>query len=171
MRRPRHQAYISCSSGCRRLVAAPSRDHYMVDVVSQNSGSGSRPEGLAGMLADTGQTSRTSLSEFGDQDYSRFASGVSLHAHTLYSRETLDDLPRYLAQIPLVGRVLERELRACADRAGSGLDFSKAWWRPPMTPRAVFESEVAQIEDRFSLSALVSVSDHDNIAAGLDLQQ
>jgi hypothetical protein len=44
------------------------------------------------------------------------------------------------------------------------------WWHPPVGPRAVFESEVNQIERRLGLSSLVSVTDHDDIAAGLELQ-
>jgi hypothetical protein len=49
-------------------------------------------------------------------------------------------------------------------------DFSRGWWHPPVSPRAVFDSESQQIERRFDLAALVSVTDHDDIRAGLDLQ-
>ena len=44
------------------------------------------------------------------------------------------------------------------------------WWHPPVSPRAVFESEAGQIEARLGLTPLVSVTDHDDIAAGLELQ-
>jgi hypothetical protein len=45
-----------------------------------------------------------------------------------------------------------------------------SWWHPPVGPRQVFESEVQQIEQRFGLSSIVSVTDHDDIAAGIELQ-
>src|SRR5262245_33027654 len=117
-------------------------------------------------------SNRASLAEFHDyRDFTGFSSAVSLHAHTLHSHEVLDDLPRYLSQIPVVGRLLNRELRASFARAGCALDFSRAWWRPPLTPRAVFDSEAMQIERRFDLAPLVSITDHDDISAGLDLQK
>jgi hypothetical protein len=34
----------------------------------------------------------------------------------------------------------------------------------------VFESEAAQIDGRFGLASMVSISDHDDIQAGIDLQ-
>ena len=78
----------------------------------------------------------------------------------------LADLPRYLVQIPFVGSRVERELRTeCA------IDFSKGWWHPPVTAREVFDSESAQIADRLQLSSIVSLSDHDDLRAGLDVQQ
>ena len=95
-----------------------------------------------------------------------FRSAVSLHAHTSYSREQLADLPRYLVQIPFVGSRVERELRTqCA------VDFSKGWWHPPVTAHEVFDAETAQITDRLNLSPLVSLTDHDDLRAGLDVQQ
>ena len=44
------------------------------------------------------------------------------------------------------------------------------WWHPPVSPRAVFESEAGQIEQPAGPAPLVSVTDHDDIAAGLELQ-
>ncbi len=94
-----------------------------------------------------------------------FRSAVSLHAHSSYSREQLADLPRYLMQIPFVGSRVERELRTeCA------VDFSKGWWHPPVSPCEVFDAEAAQIADRLELSPAVSLTDHDDLRAGLDVQ-
>ena len=45
-------------------------------------------------------------------DVSReFLSGVSLHAHTHHSRESLSHLPHYIAQIPVVGTLFDRDLQ------------------------------------------------------------
>lgn len=114
---------------------------------------------------------RTSLGGYSRQRRRRgFRSAVSLHAHTHHSREVLSDFPQYLRQIPLVNICFERAVSNHARRSGDTVDFANGWWRPPLSPRAVFESEHRQIEERFGLPALVSVTDHDDIAAGCDLQ-
>jgi hypothetical protein len=41
---------------------------------------------------------------------------------------------------------------------------------PPLSPREAFEVEQRQVEEKLGLRALVSLSDHDNIEAGLRLQ-
>jgi len=123
------------------------------------------------MINSTTRSSRASITEFTrDANLRAFASAVSLHAHTHYSRESLADVEVYLAQIPLVGPRFVRELQSCLDEEGCARDYSRVWWHPPVSPRMVFESEADQIEDRLALSPLVSVTDHDDIAAGLDLQ-
>lgn len=104
------------------------------------------------------------------RSWHRFRSAVSLHAHTHHSREVLSDLPRYIQQIPIVKGCFDRALKAYAEREGCAINFANGWWHPPVSPRAVFDSEAKQIEDRFSLAALVSVTDHDDITAGVELQ-
>lgn len=112
---------------------------------------------------------RTRLDEFTAVEHvGAFHAVASLHAHTHYSRESASDVPQYMIRIPLIGKSLERELRTCIEREGS--TFSRMWWHPPVTARAVFESECEQIERRFGLLPMVSVTDHDDIRAGLDLQ-
>ena len=107
---------------------------------------------------------RTTLRAYADNaDWTRFTTAVSLHAHTSHSREVMSDLPRYIAKIPFVAG---RFKRSSAD-----VDFSRGWWHPPIDSRGVFESEVAQIERRFGLSSIVSLTDHDDISAGLDVQR
>ena len=114
----------------------------------------------------------TSVREFaaiGDRSEAR--SVVSLHAHTHYSRESSADVPDYVAHIPILGKRLERELRLCVDCDGRPFDLSKGWWHPPVSARDVFESEAEQIEGRFGLAPFVSVTDHDDISAGVELQK
>jgi hypothetical protein len=122
-------------------------------------------------LSDRTLSRRTSLRAFVDGvSWSGYSAAVSLHAHTSYSREVLSDLPVYASRIPIVGALLERELDDCRARSAA-VDFTKGWWHPPVGPRAVFESEAAQIDRRFGLDSFVSVTDHDDIAAGLELQR
>jgi hypothetical protein len=114
---------------------------------------------------------RASVREYATgADWSGFQSAVSLHAHTHYSREVMADLPQYLSRIPIVAGLLEDELRV-RQESGRGVDFSKGWWHPPLSAPQVFRSEERQVEARFGLMALVSITDHDDIRAGFDLQQ
>jgi hypothetical protein len=123
-------------------------------------------------MASCGTTSsRASVRAYASgADWSAFNSGVSLHAHTHHSREVMADLPSYIARIPVVSTYFQREVRARLEREGQEVDFSKGWWHPPVSPRVVFESEAAQIESRFELAAVISVTDHDDITAGVELQ-
>ena len=108
---------------------------------------------------------RTTLRAYApDADWNGFSSAVSLHAHTWHSREVMSDLPNYIVKIPIVADWFRRT-------GASSLDFSKGYWRPPATPREVFDSETAQIDARFGLRSIVSITDHDDIAAGIELQE
>jgi hypothetical protein len=100
-----------------------------------------------------------------------YTTAVSLHAHTNRSRETMRDLPRYFNRIPIVARRLQRELRDYEQRNREPLDFARAFWRPPLFPEAVLQSEWSQIADSLGLKPVVSITDHDNIDASLELQR
>jgi hypothetical protein len=89
----------------------------------------------------------------------RFRSGVSLHSHTLHSEESLDILPRHLGRIP----ILRKTLDAC-------VDYTQAFWTPPLSPRQAYRLEEKQINRRFQLPGLVSLSDHDDLRAGTSLR-
>ncbi len=116
-------------------------------------------------------SARVGYYEFGDkQDWHPFKTVVSLHSHTHHSREVMVSLPQYFARIPIVASCFVRHQQMYADRTGDSLDFSKGWWHPPVSPRQVFESEVRQIEARFSLSPIISITDHDDVEAGIELQ-
>ena len=45
------------------------------------------------------------------------------------------------------------------------VDFARAYWTPPLTPKLAYETERDQIEDELGLKSLVSLTDHDNIEA------
>jgi len=99
-----------------------------------------------------------------------FTTAVSLHCHTDQSRESLDFVPHYASKIPLVSKFLVRELEQYAARNGEVIDFARAFWIPPLPPRAVLDSEVEQIERAMGLKALVSITDHDDIGASTQLK-
>jgi hypothetical protein len=97
-----------------------------------------------------------------------FRTGVCLHGHTLHSQEWLDFLPRYLHRLPGVSQMVRRYQRP--GRGGqAAIDFSRAYWTPPLTPASALRLERTQI-DNLGLAPLVSLTDHDGIEAGLSLQ-
>ena len=100
-----------------------------------------------------------------------FQSAISLHSHTHYSKENLRLLPHYATRLPVVGRLVQLRLKDYEERHGRPLDFKRAYWTPPASPCDVLASETSQIEESLGLAALVSITDHDSIEAGLFLQQ
>jgi hypothetical protein len=77
----------------------------------------------------------------------------------MHSQECLSFLPRYLHQVPALSRVVRR----------AAVDFSRAYWTPPLSPASAFQLERKQIEG-LELQPLVSLTDHDDIEAPLALQ-
>jgi len=101
---------------------------------------------------------------------SPFRTGVSLHSHTLHSRESLDSIHRATANTPwLSGAIRKQEAKYRAAK-GRDLDLKRAWWTPPLSPRQAWALERTQIENALGSDALVSITDHDNIDACLNLQ-
>ena len=91
-----------------------------------------------------------------------FRSGVCLHGHTMHSRECLNFLPRYSRHVPGIRQVVNYyERKQC-------VDFARAWWTPPLTPASALRLEREQIAD-LGLRPMVSLTDHDDIEAGLAL--
>jgi hypothetical protein len=95
---------------------------------------------------------------------------LSLHCHTHHSQEILDFIPQYAAKIPVVATLLQREMKRYETRVGKPLDFTRAWWTPPVSAHEVWEAETNQIEERLQLRGFVSITDHDDIEAGARLQ-
>jgi hypothetical protein len=88
--------------------------------------------------------------------------GVSLHGHTLHSQECLSFLPTYLHLVPGVSQIVSYYQRALS------IDFARAWWTPPLTPASALSLERGQIA-KLGLRPMVSLTDHDDIHAGLSL--
>jgi len=88
----------------------------------------------------------------------------------MHSKERLGRLPGYIAKFPIGGYIIERELGRLHLYQGWSFDFNKYYWTPPLSPREAYELESEVIEKQLGLSPLVSLSDHDNIEAGLHLR-
>lgn len=94
--------------------------------------------------------------------------GVSLHCHTQNSKEMLDFIPHYAEKLPIINFFWRRERKNYIEREGKGLDFSTAFWEPPMDSHDVFRIEQKQLNDA-GLEGLVSITDHDSIRSNLQV--
>ncbi len=100
-----------------------------------------------------------------------FRTAVSLHSHTCHSKESADFIPAYIDRIPGLNRVIASQLKRYKSRTGTAIDFRRIYWTPPVLPATVLASERSQIEQKLDLAPLVSITDHDTIAAPLALRQ
>jgi hypothetical protein len=97
-----------------------------------------------------------------------FGAAASLHGHTMHSKECLSFLPRYLHLIPGVSGVVRRYQRP-ASASRPAVDFSRAYWTPPLTPATALDVEHRQIAS-LGLRPMVSLTDHDDIDACTSLR-
>lgn len=96
--------------------------------------------------------------------------GVSLHCHTEHSKEMLDFVPHYAEKLPIIAYFWKKERDKYLEREGKGIDFSTAYWSPPMTAHDVYGIEQRQINEA-GLDAIVSLSDHDSIDGNLKVNE
>ena len=101
----------------------------------------------------------------------QFRTGVSLHSHTMHSQESLSFIPLYADRVPILGAELRRLAKRHEERYGRAPDYSRGYWTPPLPEREAYQLEKGSIEKQLDLAALVSLTDHDNIEAGLLLRQ
>src|SRR5579859_3965729 len=94
-----------------------------------------------------------------------FSTGVSLHSHTNRSRETLDFVVSALSGDGFTGGLFRKLEGLHSRKAVLRVDYARAYWTPPLTPRLAFDLERRQIESKLQRTALVSITDHDNIEA------
>jgi hypothetical protein len=94
-----------------------------------------------------------------------FRGAVSLHSHTWHSREPLDFIQRVIARMPFAGPILGRVAKLLSTRT---IDPACCFWRPPVSPLGAYRIETGQIAP-LGLNPMVSITDHDDISACLDL--
>jgi len=99
-----------------------------------------------------------------------FAAGVSLHSHTSMSHETLYHLAELGSRYSVLRPIFANRERRCRRAYGVKLNYRDSYWTPPLNPSMAFQLERGHIEQQFNLPALVSLSDHDNIRAPLELR-
>ena len=97
-----------------------------------------------------------------------FRRGISLHGHTQHSREGLGFLNRYVDAVPGVAQLARHGMARFRQEHGANLDFSRAFWTAPLSPRQAHDLERKQIEDSLDLEGSVSLTDHDNIDGAME---
>jgi hypothetical protein len=98
----------------------------------------------------------------------KYRTAVSLHSHTNQSKESLLFIPAFAEKWPLLRWALNEQ---CKKSRKHQVDFSQAYWTPPLPPKMAFEVESNQIEVDLNLMSLVSLTDHDSIGAPTVLRQ
>ena len=101
---------------------------------------------------------------------SKARTGVSLHCHTEHSKEMLDFIPHYADKLPIINYFWHKERDKYLEKEGKGIDFSTAYWSPPLTAMGVYNIEKSQIEDA-GLKPIVSLTDHDSINANFEVNE
>src|SRR5947199_10625560 len=94
----------------------------------------------------------------------QYEAGVSLHGHTLHSRENLEYIVTAAHKIPGLAAGMRQLEQRYITNYGQPMDFREAWWTPPLGPVEAVRVERRQIEAQ-GLRAIVSLTDHDNIEA------
>jgi hypothetical protein len=97
----------------------------------------------------------------------QYRTAVSLHSHTNQSKESLLFIPAFAEKWPLLRWALKEQCK----KSVRPVDFSQAYWTPPLPPKQAFELESNQIESGLELLSLVSLTDHDSIGAPTALRQ
>ena len=96
--------------------------------------------------------------------------GVSLHCHTEFSHEMLDFVPHYAARLPIINFFWKKEQKIYLKNQGKEIDFSTAYWSPPLIPNEVYNIEKEQINNS-GLDAIVSLTDHDSIEGNFQVNE
>lgn len=108
----------------------------------------------------------------GPVDRNCYRAAVSLHGHTMHSRESMKDLERYVRTVGPIAWHVATQLRVEGDRldATGSRETGRYYWTLPLPPREAHNLERRHIEATFDLVPLISLTDHDSIDAGCNLQ-
>lgn len=95
----------------------------------------------------------------------RFRTAVSLHSHTMHSREHLGFIPKILRSVPIALAILRKLEERYEKKVGRPLEYERGYWTPPLSAHDVLALEKRQIEEQTGLRACVSITDHDDLEA------
>jgi hypothetical protein len=104
-----------------------------------------------------------------EKPQARFGTAVSLHSHTLHSREPLDFFYRIAKHCAPARWALRQAEARFRFLHAVPLDLRRGWWTPPLAPREAHSVECDQISS-MGLTPIVSLTDHDDIDAPMSLQ-
>lgn len=99
-----------------------------------------------------------------------FCTGISLHSHTLHSKESVNFIKRLTQQSLFVRGLIYVHHRTRSDSPTLEGELARLWWRPPLSAGQALHLERSQIEEKLQMAPIVSITDHDNIDAPMNLQ-
>jgi hypothetical protein len=100
----------------------------------------------------------------------RHPAAVSLHGHTHHSWENLRFLDSFHLPFPLIPAVLRVAGWQHHRATGRDMALVRVLWTPPLAPDEAYRLEARQITG-MGLQPIVSLSDHDDIEAGLSMRR
>ena len=100
----------------------------------------------------------------------RYRTAVSLHSHTLHSWENLRFLHSFKLPLPLIPAVLRVAGWHHRRATGGDMVLGRVLWTPPLAPDEAYRVEARQIAN-LGLQPIVSLTDHDDIEAGLAMRR
>lgn len=105
-----------------------------------------------------------------------YKTAVSLHSHTMHSKESTSFVSRLARKSKTFDLFIRSQLKKYSEKYGdetlTDLDAqcARMWWTSPLSARQAYDVEKRQIVDELGLEPIVSITDHDNIDAPLQLQ-
>ncbi len=99
-----------------------------------------------------------------------FSTGVSLHGHTLHSRESVKFIKRLTRESRIVRWVIHHHFKTRSDSPSVEQELARIWWTSPVSASQALHLERRQIETQLEMAPIVSLTDHDNLDAPLHLQ-
>ena len=72
-------------------------------------------------------------------------------------------VPQYTAKVPYLGEAIRHQELEYHRKKRKRFSFGDAFWTPPLAPRQAYRLEEKQIQRKFKLPALISLTDHDDI--------
>jgi hypothetical protein len=102
-----------------------------------------------------------------------FATGVSLHSHTMHSKESTAFVERLTRSSKWFSAFIDNQLRRYSETPGNAslaVEVRRMWWTSPLSANQAFHVEKEQIVEQLGLNPIVSITDHDTIEAPLRLQ-
>lgn len=99
-----------------------------------------------------------------------YSTGVSLHGHTMHSKESTAFVGRIARKSKLFNWFIRGQLHRYRGKDDLEEQVVRMWWTSPWSPAQAIRFERDQIQQKLGLKPLVSITDHDNIEAPLQLQ-
>ena len=109
------------------------------------------------------------LCQWNERDWvKRYRTGLSIHSHTLHSKESLDFIYAAARHSGLLRYAIHQGEIRYKYHYGKSLDLKRGWWTPPLAPLDAYRLEAGALMS-MDLNPIVSITDHDDIEAPMSI--